>query len=198
MEAQRVEYYRNLARLAREVPKGYIYVGKGRTGGLEFGPWLRGLNVLSGLSLVGDDPNEDYACPKDVWERTVRPGPKNLNEIRNEFAEAKELVGKRVTIGGKTKLEFGKTHLVEKVDFYLEDPKGLSSIEEAIENDGYCLALSGEGCDTAFGYHKLADEIQLNSKYTARITDEGVKVGCQTFEFKKVLELAEAVKKFQS
>ena len=38
-------------------------------------------------------------------------------------------------------------------------------------------------------------EVKLNNDYTAIVSDEHVKVGCQTFEHGVILELAEAVNK---
>lgn len=40
-------------------------------------------------------------------------------------------------------------------------------------------------------------EVQLNSRYKAKVTDKEVKVGCQAFSFEAVEELYEAVKKQQ-
>lgn len=40
--------------------------------------------------------------------------------------------------------------------------------------------------------------LKLNSEYTAEVTKDVVKVGCQTFTHEKVLELAELVKKVRA
>lgn len=37
--------------------------------------------------------------------------------------------------------------------------------------------------------------IQLNDKYTAEITDDGVKVGCTTIPHERIIELADMIKK---
>ena len=45
---------------------------------------------------------------------------------------------------------------------------------------------------------KVEVEVSLNDEYTATVTSEGVKVGCQTFSLDKIEELVQAAKKVKS
>jgi hypothetical protein len=82
------------------------------------------------------------------------------------------------------------------------------SLGEISHRDSWCysrLGGSGSKFELLAGWNQwsvikcvkpIPDiSIKLNSEYTALVSTENVKVGCQTFDFNAVLDLAAAVKK---
>jgi hypothetical protein len=76
---------------------------------------------------------------------------------------------------------------------HIQGASGINVTVEGCDNYGYPYwVLSKKEIDTVFPV-----DVKLNDSYTATISESGVKVGCQTFTFKKVADLADAVMKFQ-
>jgi hypothetical protein len=75
----------------------------------------------------------------------------------------------------------------------LSGESGINVKVDGVDNFGYPYwVLSKKETDRVFPV-----DVKLNESYTATITESGVKVGCQTFTFKKVTDLANAVMDFQ-
>lgn len=73
----------------------------------------------------------------------------------------------------------------------------LTSKEAQLHIDGVCRAdkvIDIKDLYTLFESRKI--EVQLSQDYKAEITNQGVKVGCQTFSFEKIDELNAAIDDF--
>lgn len=77
--------------------------------------------------------------------------------------------------------------------FVFYDTKEAYSFRGSLENifENHVVSLE------YFFNIKAPTRVVLNEKYTAEITPEGIKVGCQTFSFETLKELYNAVKVFK-
>lgn len=98
---------------------------------------------------------------------------------------------------------------VQFIEAFAKRPLGLSTIESEyyLDQRGYIAHCSSgrDGSNRSYWEGKTADvaidlsplsnytEVELNDEYTAVINNGKVTVGCQTFTFDKVRELAAAV-----
>jgi len=68
--------------------------------------------------------------------------------------------------------------------------------EEEYSAGGKCFTAFGQETEwVEFASDSDVVKIQLNSDYTAEVSKDGIKVGCQTFPLEVVKQLAAAVKK---
>lgn len=107
-----------------------------------------------------------------------------------KIQKAKSLIGKRVAnqslFGVATSWEL---HFDNKAF-------GSYVVAAKVKRDGYCVAVCFDHymspVDDIEEY--VSKEFVLNKEYTAIVSKETVKVGCQTFDSKVVLEMAEYIK----
>ena len=115
----------------------------------------------------------------------------NIAELNEKLQKAKSLIGKRVRYQSIIRV-------ATSCEFFC-DPKTISSfnVENKIKKDGYCVAIRyGEYSISPVDdlEEDISKEFVLNEDYTAIVSKEAVKVGCQTFDSKVILEMAEYIK----
>lgn len=98
-----------------------------------------------------------------------------------------------------THIKFKQRYLEDKDSNVIYDP-GITRISKGMNNHGHfgisCyqnLAFDAENVVWERAKVKPVIEVRLNDSYTAKVEDDNVVVGCQTFPFSKVRELIEAV-----
>lgn len=131
-----------------------------------------------------------------------------LELIKTHLAEARELVGKTVSISGKPQkvgfkefdwhFEKPNVRKVSAVDYRLDGREIHSqACLDFYKEYGYCIVMELDGGSAPFEYVKVQNSLQLNNEYDAVLTKDGVKVGCQMIPFDKVRELAKLVEEYK-
>lgn len=208
---------RNYAALKQEgidkdlCPEGYIYLGKGDKDNYLSEDWER-KDIVRLLSKTDIDETgwdgsisySDFCVKEEIWNKKFPQEKKEitLNEIKSQLAEAKKLIGKKIKrLSG---YNAGIIHKVDKVNLHLENPPVGPNHDDFFAKNGYVISLHESGsaesreADTVFqngGFQVIEDQkVILNSSYTAIISSEGIKVGCQTFPLEIIDKLVEARK----
>jgi hypothetical protein len=133
---------------------------------------------LSG-DLLGPYCGDYSSYEVTPWVPQVNPNPKlNLIEALQALKE-----GKKVTCDDK---DFTAKYI------YLKNGQFYDELDESTYLDE--VRSLEEGMWEVYIEPKVV-EVKLNSEYTAVVSPDGVKVGCQMFELDKVQELANAIKK---
>ena len=107
--------------------------------------------------------------------------------IEQKIALAESYVGKNVILNGST-------HRVDKWEFRQKGHRSSNVVENYHEKHGHCIAVYWGGCCDPVEDVTLAPEFKehkLNDTYTARVYDDRVEVGCQTFTKDTIKQLAQ-------
>ena len=117
------------------------------------------------------------------------------SEMEKAYARAKSLIGKKITSDG---LHNGYT--VTGVIFRQDktDNVGLSHVcRKFLEDNGWVVGVGVKFHNMNYPVQLVNEvpsevSITLNSKYTAVVSKDGVKVGCQIFPIEKIKEIIDA------
>lgn len=137
IEKQRIEFIKIAAENKGVNYGGFVYVGRGKKEGLEFGknltidpirhPYDKGRGTLTYMN---------YFCPIKIWEERIGLKFTVACQAWEEYLEAKrELEGKAIPVSGMEKL-------VRKVEFCLEDREN-HSIDTSVflRDNGYVISV---------------------------------------------------------
>lgn len=115
----------------------------------------------------------------------------SLSTIEEKIKFAEELMGKRV----KSDTAIGKVYfwgILKRGD------TSSTSVEDVAEKDGYCVYVKYDCYTSPVQNVELVDdfeEIKLNSNWTAKVYDDRVEVGCQSFNNSVIEDLYKLIQK---
>ena len=202
-------------------PSEYIYIGKGDKNNPLIKDWgevedkvlskniclIKSFEEIETTGWEGGMSDRHYCVPKEIWNKKFpnEKKPITLDEIKSQLAEAKKLIGKKVKRINSPRKEDDVAFTVLDVSFNVDFDKfkdvGPRS-KEFLKEFGYIIYLHGNfSGQPIFGIFseksiKVVEDVKvvLNSSYTATISHDGIRVGCQTFSLDIIDKLVEARK----